>query len=664
MDSKLRFVAGKVLLTSFVATSALITPFAAHCGEKLSGTPIGTVEGYNYEANRIERDIQGRAFDGDLNTYFATNARSYTWVGLDLGTPHVIDRVGWAPRNDSYVGPARIQLGVIQGANSADWLDAVPLYIITEKGTIGQMDYADIDVRQGFRYVRFVSTSDARCNIAELEFYGTAGEGDSKNPNLFQVTNLPTVCINTVNAEEPYDKEHDITSNIIIINDHTAYVDKPGTVRERGNASREFPKKPWRIKFDKKQQVLPDAPAKCKKWTLINNYGDKTLMRNILAFEIARRLNMKFVPYSHAVDVILNGEYKGCYQLCDQVEVNNGRVEITEMESTDIADEALTGGYLIEVDAYANQEPAGEWFETSTRHIPVTIKSPDPGITQQYNYIKSYFEKVESLVFRYPNSQPGNFDYRNIFDVESFIQHFIVGELSGNTDTYWSTYMYKERGDDKIYTGPVWDFDIAFDNDARTYPINNITSTFLFNSGKASAANNMAEFAQRIIKTDTRTATDISDIWSLARNDNDLTYESLAKYIDDKAAELDASQKLNFIRWPIMNTYVHQNPVISGSYAAEVNRIKSYLRNRFITLDKLMKYDPSKTSSVAICVDQSPTISPVVSGQTIALDGSTPFQVHTLDGRLVYTGCGTTPLLSPGMYIVTVPGTTAVKVII
>ncbi|MDE6309574.1 MAG: discoidin domain-containing protein, partial [Muribaculaceae bacterium] len=169
----------------------------AKSGEKLSGTPIGTVDGFNYETNRIERNIQGRAFDGDLNTYFATDARSYTWVGLDLGTPHVIDRIGWAPRNDSYVGPNRVQLGVIQGANSADWLDAVPLYIITEKGTIGRMDYADIDVRKGFRYVRFVSTSDARCNIAELEFYGTEGEGDTKSPNLFQVTNLPTVCINT-----------------------------------------------------------------------------------------------------------------------------------------------------------------------------------------------------------------------------------------------------------------------------------------------------------------------------------------------------------------------------------------------------------------------------------------------------------------------------------
>ena len=109
---------------------------------------------------------------------------------------------------------------------------------------------------------------------------------------------------------------------------------EPGTIRERGNYSRNFPKKPYRIKFDSKQHVL-DAPAKAKKWTLINNYGDKTLMRNMLAFEISRQLGMPYTPYSKAVDVLLNGEYKGCYQLCDQVEVNKKRVAIDELTPRD-----------------------------------------------------------------------------------------------------------------------------------------------------------------------------------------------------------------------------------------------------------------------------------------------------------------------------------------
>ena len=107
--------------------------------------------------------------------------------------------------------------------------------------------------------------------MAELEFYGHEGVGDDSH--MFQVTNLPTVVVNTVDSEEPYDKENEITANIIIIDNNKINVDKAGGIRERGNGSRAFPKKPWRLKFEKKQSVL-DAPAKAKKWTLINNCKD------------------------------------------------------------------------------------------------------------------------------------------------------------------------------------------------------------------------------------------------------------------------------------------------------------------------------------------------------------------------------------------------------
>lgn len=635
------------IFTAILFCATLAYPASILADIPLSGTPIGTTVGYNYETSSKVNDIQINAFDGDLNTYFATNDRSYTWVGLDLGEPHVISRVGWSPRNDQ-LGPGRVQLGVIQGANSPDFLDALPIYMITEKGVIGQMSYGDVDCSKGFRYVRFVSTGDSRCNIAELEFYGTPGEGDDSN--LFQVTNLPTVVVNTVDAQEPYDKEHDITANIIIINDHQADVDKPGTIRERGNASRQFPKKPWRLKFDKKQNVL-DAPAKAKKWTLINNYGDKTLMRNMVAFEIARRLEMPFVPWCQPVDVILNGEYKGCYQLCDQVEVNPGRLEITEMEETDVEGDALTGGYFFEIDAYADQEPAGTWFR-SQKGIPVTIKSPDDGgVKAQYDYIKRYFNTLESTLFSGTFCQPGS-DYREMFDVNSFINHMIVGELSGNTDTYWSTYMYKERLDPIIHTGPVWDFDIAFDNDNRTYPINsNFKTTFLHESDAASAANGMKEFARRIIRDDSRTAEDISRIWSVARNSKGLTAESLSDYINQTATMLEESQKLNFIRWDIMNQYVHQNPRVYGSYEKEVAAVDSYLANRFPILDRLMGYDPDVTGIEEAEIEG---LNLMISNGSVAFDGMTPFTVYSIDGKAVYSGCNPSSVLNKGIYIIRV----------
>ncbi len=180
---------------------------------------------------------------------------------------------------------------------------------------------------------------------------------------------------------------------------------------------------------------------------------------------------------------------------------------------------------------------------------------------------------------------------------------------------------------------------------------NNITNTYLYNSGKASAANNMNAFVSRIINNDSRTKNDITRIWSLARNDKELTYEGLEEYIDKLASELDASQKLNFVRWPIMNEWVHQNPVLSGSYAGEVRRVKNYLKGRFPILDRLMKYDSTITGIKDTEITEG-KLTPIVNGKTISLGDDVTFDVYTADGRKVFSGTGSTPALPSGIYIV------------
>ena len=582
--------------------------------ELLTGHVIGTSVSVDYNTNGQSTKVNTckNAFDGDLNTFFASYDRSYTWAGLDLGNAHVITRVGWSPRNDGQ-GENRVILGVFEGANSPDFMDALPLYLITEKGRIGQMSYADVNCSRGFRYVRYIGPSDARCNIAELEFYGHEGTGDDSH--LYQVTNLPTVSIHTKDGVIPYDKEHEIVSQLTIISDNgTKLLSEPGTTRERGNASRDFPKKPYRIKFDKKQRVL-DAPAKAKKWTLINNYGDKTLMRNLLAFELSKRLGMPYTPYGTAVDVLLNGEYKGCYQLCDQIQVHKGRVDITEMTPKDNDGVALTGGYLIEVDAYANREKF--WFNSNAGN-PVTIKSPDEDsiTSQQKAYIKNFFNSME-------------WDMEGYLDMNTFLRHFLVGELSGNTDTYWSVFMYKYRNEDMLYTGPVWDFDLAFDNDYRTYPVNN-KSDYIYRSG-GSCAGDMKNFVDNVIFLIGSTQQKLVDIWDKSRHAG-LTEENLVAWIDQMEAKLEVSQKLNFMRWPILNASVHMNPRTWGSYAAEVNNVRSFMKERLAWMDRRLDYTyvPSGIEDVVI-------------------DLSQPYEVFTLAGQ----ACGRSlDGLRAGIYIV------------
>lgn len=582
----------RILISFLLAIISL--PLLANSSEessKLSGTIIGTSLSINYNTNSSSTTVNTKAmaFDGNLNTYFASYERSNTWCGLDLGTPHVITKVGWSPRNDSN-GPSRVNQAIFEGANMADFSDAMPILMVKENGTIGQIKYADVNVSRGFRYVRYVGPNNARCNIAELEFYGYEGEGDDSH--FYQATNLPLVVINVLSGNDPVDKETKLESRVKVISKQgTKLVYDTAVVSLRGNTSKDFPKKPYKFKFNSKHKLC-GSPAKAKRWTLINNYGDKTLMRNLIAFELSKRLQLEYTPFGVPVDVIMNGEYKGCYQLCDQIEVHKDRVEVEEMTPTAISGDSITGGYLVEIDAYAYDELS--WFN-SNRNNPVTIKYPDDDdiVSQQQSYIKGRFNTMESRLFstNFTNETSG---YRPYLDLDSFIKHFLVGEMSGNTDTYWSVYMYKHRNDDHFYTGPVWDFDLAFENDNRTYPLTGKTD-FTYRSG-GSCAGNMRSFVDRIVKSDNAAKARMKELWSYSRNDHGLCIDTLVQYVNDMADSLTQSMTLNFKRWPILNTRVHQNPKTYGSYKGEVNNVINYITHRVTWMDNKVGYDASITS--------------------------------------------------------------------
>ena len=555
----------------FIILLSALCSLGATADEKLSGTIIGTQLSYDYDRECGSTTINGKAcaFDRNPDTFFASFETSYTWVGLDLGSPHVITRVGWLPRNDTY-GPVNVILGLFEGANREDFMDAVPLYMIDAAGRTDRLSYADVQVSKGFRYVRYVGPSEVRCEIAELEFYGHPGEGDESQ--FYRLSNLPTVTIHTLDNVLPFDKETQITAQLTILGDdgHQVILTGPGTIKERGNASRLYPKRPYRIKFDEKQTVL-GSPAKAKKWTLIPNYSDKTLVRNMLAFEMSRRMEMPYTPFCTMVDVMVNGEYKGCYQLADQVEVKKNRVDIVEMDDDDVSGEALTGGYLLEIDAYAPEEASSFYSDNLN---PVTIKSPDEdNITpEQTSYIINHFNMMERNKEKY-------------LDKNTFLRHFIVGELSGNTDTYWSTYVYKNRSNDTIYTGPVWDFDLAFNNDVRTYPVNSLDD-FIYRT-KGNCAGHMREFADEFIVNNPESMRQLKDTWRHARH-RGFTAGNMIAYLDSLETLLSRAQELNFKRWKVMYIRVQQNPIVWGSYKAEVQNVRDFIGERFTWMDNML----------------------------------------------------------------------------
>ena len=560
-----------------------LSSFAQRSSTLLSGKPMGSIN-VDYGTGKESTTVNAPAcaFDGDMQTFYASYDKSQTWVGLDLGSPHVITRVGWSPRNHS-VGPGRVQLALFEGSNSPDFLDAVPLYLIPETGTIGVMHRANVSVSRGFRYVRYVGPNSARCNIAELEFWGYKDEGDDSH--FYQLTNLPTLSIHIYNGTEPVDKENELESNITITYDNGTHIQEyPVLTRLRGNGTLGSAKKPYRIKFNdgKSHHMLKDSPqespAKAKKWVLISNYGDKTLLRYNLGLEISRLMGMSYTAWHQPVDVILNGEYKGCYLLCDQITVDPNRVNITEMDSE------LKGGYMIEIDAYASREPELSHF-TSPRNVPVTIKSPgkDDITAQQKAFIQNEFNLLENAVWskNYTDEHEG---YRKYLDVESFLRHFLIGEFTGNTDTYWSTYMYKDHDQQRYTVGPCWDFDLTFENDSRTRPIND-KDDWVFRSG-GSNAGNVAAMVSRIL-TDPYADSLMKAIWQEGRTNGPFREDILFHLIDSIAALIDASKELNFIRWPqLKKTETNPDP-----YQTALNVVRNYIPERIRWIDDYLARD-------------------------------------------------------------------------
>lgn len=532
-------------------------------------------------------DNSDKALTGTL---MGSDENGRSWVGLDLGRPYVIERVGWCPQEDASE-QGSVVLGLFEGSNREDFMDAIPLYMIKEEGTKGVFSYADVRVSRGFRYVRWCAPADTQSSIAEVEFYGFAGEGNDSR--FYQLTNLPTLSYHTYSGLEPYDKTHELESEMCIIYDGgTRLQEYPILARERGNGSRYelFKKRPYRIKFNdgKSHHMLKgsplESPAKAKKWTLIPNWRDKSLMRNNVAFEMSRRLGLAYTPWIQNVDVIVNGEYKGNYQLCDQVTVDPNRVDIYNMESWDVDETGITGGYLLEITS-----PGGEayHFYSDQGGIPVDVKSPDADdiMAEQFSYIRDAFNEMESKLWA-DNYQHPEKGYRSRLDLESFLRYFLVGEFAGNNDAMWSIYLYKERSDDLFRFGPVWDFDLSMDNDQRTYPANG-KPDWLFNYG--SAVSGIRDFVRRIL-SDPYANERLSSIWSDLRESGAFSTDSLCAFVDSLGNVLDESQELNFTRWDNLGELLTLQQFAPGTYQGELDIIKNYLNERIRWIDKKLGY--------------------------------------------------------------------------
>jgi len=377
---------------------------------------------------------------------------------------------------------------------------------------------------------------------------------------------LPSMVVSTANLAP-------ITSREVYVPATYRITDVAGTVmsegaldiRGRGNTTWGMPKKPYRLRLAA-GTALMGMPAS-RHWVLLANYSDKTLVRNDVTFELSRLVGMEWTPRAQFVELTLNGAYEGIYQLVEHVRIAPDRVNIPELRASDTTASTITGGYLMEVDERRGEDFC---FNSARTTMIFCLSNPeslnDPAWAKQRAYITSYIRQVDDAIFG-PQFADPQLGYAAYIDVESAIGYYLVNELFKNVDgnLRLSTYLYKKR-DGKLFFGPVWDFDLALGNvnyNGADNPEGWHTRT--------------AQWFTRLFQ-DPAFAARVKARWNELRANGSL--DKVDRHIAARQQYLGKVQRRNFERWPILNTWVWPNRVVTGSWDGEYNAMAFWLFTR------------------------------------------------------------------------------------
>lgn len=424
------------------------------------------------------------------------------------------------------------------------------------------------------------------------------------NSQSFQSSNLPIIVINTQGAiiqDEPkiiadigiIDNGVGNTNNIT--DPYNNFNGKVG-IEIRGSSSQMFPKKQYGIELRDLNGIAIDTsllglPAESD-WILFAPYNDKSLIRDVLAYKIAQDMG-HYAPRTRYCEVVINGEYMGIYVLLEKIKRDKNRVDINKLNPDENSGDDLTGGYIIKIDKQTGDTDKG-WNSAypplggrGSKFINFLYEYPDPAdiTTQQREYIKNYIGQFEFSLKSQAFADPVD-GYSKYIDINSFIDFFIVNEVSKNVDGYrLSTYLHKQRNSDggKLIMGPVWDFNLGFGNADYCTAGSPDGMVLAFNSFCPDDYWLIPFWWNRFLQ-DATFARKLTARWSELRTGK-LRTEVLTAYIDSTVTVLNMAQQRNFQRWPVLGQYVWPNYYVGSSFPDEIFWLKNWITQRMNWLD-------------------------------------------------------------------------------
>ena len=414
-------------------------------------------------------------------------------------------------------------------------------------------------------------------------------------------SNLPIIVINTKGAEIVDEPKVKADMGIVFngegvrnrISDPYNHYNGGIGIEIRGQSSQMFPMKSYSIELwdaaGKSQDLSLFGLPKDSDWVLYAPYTDKTLMRNVMAYSLARRMG-RWAVNCRYVELVVNGDYKGIYVFMEKINRGSGRVAVTKMASTDVSGDAVTGGYIFSID-----KDADGWYSSystpfTTLRQPVRFGHVYPKKSslakEQETYLKSYVDSFENALqdveFQHPER-----GWRRFADEGSFIDYMIVNEVSRNVDGYrLSAYFHKDRlsKGGRIVAGPVWDYDLAFRNANYCRGSDPTGWCYEFNRDCPDGTWHIPMWWFRM-NSDSTFLRKLRERWKSLRTD--VLSESRLNGFADSVRSLTAEARTrHFQRWPVLGQYVWPNPQpIPTDYDGEVSTFKDWIAARLRWLD-------------------------------------------------------------------------------
>ena len=408
-------------------------------------------------------------------------------------------------------------------------------------------------------------------------------------------TGLPVVVVTGNDGQAPYPKATDfgeIEETFTIDINGTVL---PGAVRLRGNTTQSMPKKPYAIKLKDKVEVL--GMPKHKRWVLLANWLDRTMLRNDLAFYLANQTG-RWAPHGQPVELVLNGVHVGNYYLCEQIKIDKNRVNIADVGLDELSEQtedaaAAELGYLLECDQSTDDTEV--YFKVSspvTFYVYIKDPSDDPylgdntktskhiGIT----YIKNYFNNVGTALKNSNWTKTAE-----LLDYESFADHWIMTELTENQESKHpkSFYMHKNAGG-KLCAGPAWDYDWG------TFIDMSYIGNSKYGETSSTAGKIQDKFTMRYtmwypyLFKDPAFKAVVKERWAVLQP----KMETALTYLDERAAKVKASDEYNHAMWPIEGmivgswySYGFPNHDEKLAYDAAISSMRAALSARLTWLD-------------------------------------------------------------------------------